>query len=85
MNVEITKITKVESAGITKAFVMANVNGIEIRDIAVKEGSKGLFVAMPQRSYQKDGKTMWSNITYITDADERTAFEEIVLDAYRNA
>lgn len=85
MNIEITKINKVDNAGITKAFVTANINGIEVKDITVKEGSKGLFVSMPQRSYQKDGKTVWTNIVYIVDADERTAFEEIVLDAYKNA
>lgn len=85
MEITIVKVNKVESAGITKAFVTANINGIEIKDITVKEGSKGLFVSMPQRSYQKDGKTLWTNIAYIVDADERTAFEEIVLDAYKNA
>ncbi len=87
--IEITKVTKVNKEDSNlKAFVNVTVNGIEIKGVTVKEGAKGIFVAMPQTSYkdQKDGgKTKYSNIVYITDESLRGEVEDAILEAFAAA
>lgn len=85
--IEITRINKINKEGSNlKAFVNVTVNGIEIKGVTVKEGSKGFFVAMPQNSYKdKDGKTQYSNIVYITDESLRGEVEEAIFEAFAAA
>lgn len=85
--IEITKVTKVNKEDSNlKAFVNVTVNGIEVKGVTVKEGAKGIFVAMPQTSYKdKDGKTKYSNIVYITDESLRGEVEDAILEAFAAA
>jgi DNA-binding cell septation regulator SpoVG len=48
--------------------------GIEFRDVRLIEGKNGVFVAAPFRSYEKDGKTEYSDFwraAYDVDAEAR--------------
>ena len=40
-----------------KAFASANIGPFAVHGLRVVDGEKGMFVAMPSTSYQKDGKT----------------------------
>ncbi|GEM_PF-468434 len=53
-----------------------------IHGLRVIDSQKGLFVQMPQNSFQKDGKTEYSDIFHPIAADARTELNSKVLEAY---
>ena len=66
-----------------KAFASANIGGaFAIHGLRVVDGEKGLFVAMPSTSYQKDGKTEYQETFHPVSADARKALNDAVLEAY---
>ena len=66
-----------------KAFASANIGGaFAIHGLRVVDGEKGLFVAMPSTSYQKDGKTEYQETFHPVSGDARKALNDAVLEAY---
>ena len=66
-----------------KAIASANIGGaFAIHGIRVIDSQKGPFVQMPQNSYQKDGKTMYTDIFHPITAEARTELYDKVMDAY---
>ena len=66
-----------------KAVASVNIGGaFAIHGIRVVDSQKGLFVQMPQSSYQKDGKTVYQDIFHPITADARTKLNSAVLSAY---
>ena len=66
-----------------RAYASANIGGaFAIHGIRVVDSQKGLFVQMPQSSYQKDGKTVYQDIFHPITADARTKLNSAVLSAY---
>ncbi len=66
-----------------KAYASANIGGaFAIHGIRVVDSQKGLFVQMPQRSYEKDGATKYEDIFHPITADARTELNSAVLSAY---
>lgn len=78
-------ISKSVNTGKIKAYASVCIeDSIWINDIKVIEGKKGLFAAMPTRSYQANGQTQYSDICKIVNAEIHNAFQSAVLEAYRN-
>jgi len=50
--------------------------------VRIINGRDGRFVTMPQRSYEKDGKTNWINITYFVAPSDMDTFKTEVLKLY---
>ncbi len=66
-----------------KAYASANIGGaFAIHGVRVVDSQKGLFVQMPQRSYEKDGATKYEDIFHPITADARTELNGAVLSAY---
>ena len=66
-----------------KAFASANIGGaFAIHGLRVVDGEKGLFVAMPSTSYQKDGKTEYQETFHPVSREARKALNDAVLEAY---
>ena len=66
-----------------KAVASVNIGGaFAIHGIRVMDSQKGLFVQMPQRSYEKDGATKYEDIFHPITADARTELNGAVLSAY---
>ena len=66
-----------------KAVASANIGGaFAIHGLRVIDSQKGLFVQMPQSSYQRDGKTEYSDIFHPVTAEARSELFEKVLEAY---
>ena len=66
-----------------KAFASANIGGaFAIHGLRVVDGEKGLFVAMPSTSYQKDGKTEYQETFHPVSGEARKALNDAVLEAY---
>ena len=66
-----------------KAFASANIGGaFAIHGLRVVDGEKGMFVAMPSTSYQKDGKTEYQETFHPVSGEARKALNDAVLEAY---
>ena len=48
----------------------------------VVDGEKGLFVAMPSTSFQRDGKTEYQETFHPVSGEARKALNDAVLQAY---
>lgn len=68
----------------TKAYASVCLLGrFVIKDIAVMEGKNGLFARMPHRKYtDAEGIAQYSDTFFCLDAEDRTAINHAVLDAY---
>lgn len=71
---ENTKLKAVASVFIDRVFA--------VHEIKVMDSQKGLFVQMPQNSYQKDGKMVYEDIFHPLTADSRKELCDAVLQAY---
>ena len=66
-----------------KAIASVNIGGaFAIHGLRVIDSQKGLFVQMPQNSFQKDGKTEYSDIFHPITAEARSELNSKVLEAY---
>lgn len=65
-----------------KAFASANIGGaFAIHGLRVVDGEKGLFVAMPSTSFQRDGKTEYQETFHPVSGEARKALNDAVLEA----
>ena len=66
-----------------KAIASVNIGGaFAIHGLRVIDSQKGLFVQMPQNSFQRDGKTEYSDIFHPVTAEARSELNSKVLEAY---
>lgn len=65
-----------------KAFASANIGPFAVHGLRVVDGEKGMFVAMPSTSYQKDGKTEYQETFHPVSGEARKALNDAVLQAY---
>lgn len=77
VNRENSNIRAVASVNVSEAFA--------VHGLCVVDSQNGLFVRMPQQSYMKDGKTMYSDIFHPITAEARKELSDKVLDAYEQA
>jgi len=77
--IQVSRIHKVEGNSKLKAFVDLSLSGIIVKGLKVVNGSKGLFVSMPQHK-GKDGK--WYNTVYPESKEMHQRLSELVLAAY---
>ena len=67
-----------------RAYASANIGrAFAIHGIRVVDSQKGLFVQMPQRSFQKDGTTKYEDVFHPITAEARTELNSAVLSAYK--
>lgn len=65
------------------AIASVNIGGaFAIHGLRVIDSQKGLFVQMPQNSFQRDGKTEYSDIFHPITAEARSELNSKVLEAY---
>lgn len=83
LSVRIDRMVDSENTPV-RAFASANIgNAFAIHGIRVIDSQKGLFVAMPQNSYQdRNGNTKYSDLFHPVTAEARTELNSAVLDAY---
>ena len=66
-----------------KAIASVNIGGaFAIHGLRVIDSQKGLFVQLPQNSFQRDGKTEYSDIFHPITAEARSELNSKVLEAY---
>lgn len=82
IKVQIDRMVDNENSKV-KAYASANIGGaFAIHGLRVIDSQKGLFVQMPQNSYQKDGETKYNDIFHPITKDSRNELNDAVLSAY---
>ena len=76
------KITKVEGKVIKARADVTIEYTFVVHGYTVKEGKNGMFVQPPQSSYEKDGKTVYTDVFHAITAEGRQAINDAVLAAY---
>ena len=84
MDVTIDHIAK--DGGKFKAFATVTFDGMfRVHGIRLAESKQGLNIFMPQRTFEKNGKTQYADVFHPITAGARNALKEAVIDAYRKA
>ncbi len=79
---QIDKLVDYEG-GKVRAFASATIgDSFAVHGIRVMDSDNGLYVAMPSRSFQKDGKTEYSDVFHPISSDARNELNDEVLKAY---
>lgn len=82
MNIKCERIYLLPDSGPIKAFADLSIDEVLlIRGIRIIEGSKGLFVSMPQQQQ----KHRWSDITRFLDRSFQKKCHDTILAAYAKA
>ena len=67
-----------------KAIASANIGGVfAVHGIRVIGSEKGLFVQMPQISYEKEGRRLYSDVFHPITAGSRSELIAQTLEAYK--
>ena len=82
ISVRIDRLVNRENSSI-RAIASATIGGsFAVHGLCVVDSQKGLFVRMPQESYQKDGQTVYTDIFHPVTGDARNELSSKVLSAY---
>ena len=78
------KIERLVKGGSVKAVASITLDGwFVVKNLRVVDGSKGLFVSMPQESYtDKNGDKKYSNIFFPITNAAKMELQDAVLQAY---
>lgn len=68
-----------------KAYASVTDGVLAIKGIKVIDSYKGLFVQMPQRTYEKNGETQYDPVAHPVTAEARQAVVDAVMLAYDKA
>lgn len=80
------KIFKTKGEGAVKAFATVTLDdAYAVRNLKIVDGTKGLFVAMPNESIERDGKQEYRDTFHPINSDARKALVDAVMDAYNAA
>ena len=70
----------------TVAYVNIVLNAaFVLKDLKIINGSKGLFVGFPQKSYEKAGKTVYYDTAHPLLGDLRKTMQSTIVEAYNQA
>ena len=84
MDVTIDHIAK--DGGKLKAFATVTFDGMfKVHGVRLAESKQGLNIFMPQKAFNKNGKTLYTDVFHPISSRARTALKEAVIDAYRKA
>ena len=84
MDVTIDHIAK--DGGKLKAFTTVTFDGMfRVHGVRLAESKQGLNIFMPQKAFNKNGKTLYTDVFHPITSGARTALKEAAIDAYRKA
>ena len=86
MDFDVTIDHIARDGGKLKAFATVTFDGMfRVHGIRLAESRQGLNIFMPQKAFNKNGKTLYTDVFYPITAGARNALKEAVIDAYRKA
>lgn len=80
LSLKVVRLHRFEGDSKTKAFADVAIGDFVVKGLRVVEGSKGLFLSMPQER-AKDGK--WYDAFYALTKEAKQNLAEVVLSAYK--
>ena len=85
-NMEVT-IDHIADAGAKlKAFATVTFDGMfRVHGVRLAESKQGLNIFMPQRTFEKNGKTQYADVFHPITAGARSALKDAVINAYKKA
>ena len=85
-NIEVT-IDHIADAGAKiKAHATVTFDGMfKVHGVRLAESKQGLNIFMPQKAFNKNGKTLYTDVFPPITSGARAALKEAVIDAYRKA
>ena len=85
-NMDITIDHIAKDGGKLKAFATVTFDGMfRVHGIRLAESKQGLNIFMSQKAFNKNGKTLYTDVFHPITSGARTALKEAVIDAYRKA
>ena len=86
MDFDVTIDHIARDGGKLKAFATVTFDGMfRTHGIRLAESKQGLNIFMPQKAFNKNGKTLYTDVFHPITSGARTALKEAVIDAYRKA
>ena len=86
MDFEVTIDHIATDGGKLKAFATVTFDGMfRVHGIRLAESRTGLNIFMPQRTFEKNGKTQYADVFHPITAGARNALKAAVIDAYKKA
>ena len=86
MDFEVTIDHIAKDGGKLKAFATVAFDGMfKVHGVRLAESKQGLNIFMPQKAFNKNGKTLFTDVFHPITSGARTALKEAVIDAYRKA
>ena len=84
MKITSVNVRKIEKEGSRMKGIASILldDSFAVHDIRIIEGDNGLFIAMPSRKNAAGG---YRDIAHPINQEVRAMFEEVILDAYKNA
>lgn len=82
INAKITKKFE-DSNKVIQAYADVTIDDtFVVHGYTVKNGKNGIYADPPQKSYEKDGKTVYTDIFHAITAEGRQAINDAVIAAY---
>lgn len=85
-NMDVTIDHIADAGDRVKAYATVTFDGMyTVHGIRLAESRQGLNVFMPQRSFEKNGKTQYADVFHPITAGARNELKDAVIEAYRKA
>ena len=79
---QIDKMVDVDGSKV-KAYASVTLGGVfAVHGISVMDSDNGYYVAMPARSYQKDGKTEYADVFHPIASESRKALDSAIMQEF---
>lgn len=80
-NIEVTRVKQFDNGNIAfdASFDGICIQGMMYINYTTKEGKEGSMITFPQRSYEKNGETKYTNIVWFPiSAETKSTLEELI-------
>lgn len=82
---KIEKLIDKENSNLKAIASVTIADMVKVNNIRIMNGKSGLFVAMPQNAYEKNGEMKYDDLIHPITADARKDINNAVLMAYDQA
>ena len=85
-NLDVTIDHVAEAGAKIKAYATVTFDGMfKVHGVRLCESKQGLNIIMPQRTFEKDGKKLYTDVFHPITGGARAMLKEAVIDAYKKA
>ena len=83
-NLDVTSDHVAEAGAKIKAYATVTFDGMfKVHGVRLAESKQGLNIFMPQKAFNKNGKTLYTDVFHPITGGARAMLKEAVIDAYQ--